>query len=985
PFTWSVIDGALPAGLTLAAGTGRIEGTPTAFGTSSFTVEAVDRRGTKATAVLELSVTSARLPVQVTSTSLTAAEQGTPYAASLTATGGVEPFTWSVIDGALPAGLTLAAGTGRIEGTPTAFGTSSFTVEAVDQRGTKATAVLELPVREARSILEHCGDLSSSATWAGGAVHRLTCPVTVPAGVELRIEAGATVLFDGGLNVEGALVVAGTAAAPVTLGSPDHGPRGQGMASIYLPVAASSLSMQHAVVIGSIAQGRDRSAISEPVVITDTIVNGHVKLDSNAGSVVLQRLTVGPTDYTYDSSGLSVDMAGGGTITITNNILTDTRTGIVVKAPQVSSPVVRDNTVTRASGLAVHVAADELSAEHLSGNTATGGTQPRLGLSGRLLGATSTADFQIPLTVLGTLTVPAGVELRIEAGATVLFDGGLNVEGALVVAGTAAAPVTLGSPDHGPRGQGMASIYLPVAASSLSMQHAVVIGSIAQGRDRSAISEPVVITDTIVNGHVKLDSNAGSVVLQRLTVGPTDYTYDSSGLSVDMAGGGTITITNNILTDTRTGILVKAEVASVSVLENQVQIEDPGFEPHDSSPLRGVGVAVVTNGDGPMPTVRDNAVRNAPGEAYVVTAQHLDLASVGGNVSVGSGEDAMLLGGTLRADATFPAENGLDYGVIGQSWSGPFGFLAVGSGVTLSIHEGADIPIGSRSGCGYGCFDPQLSHIYVEPGGFLRAGGSSSDPVTLRISKVDGPGQTWGGIYVEGSAVFAHSVVGDVHPSRAALQAERGQLIFRGEVKSPVDLTEEQQSAWVAVESCDPPGMEGIDAEDPSLPACFVDVSGVDWGDGRGPGPLGTGPTVCGLAIVGPWVGGSNEAVQTSALDCSSPADPWEAVAAELQNLCAQLGDDTACVTVDGYLGCTDTITRAAIELHPQALDILMVQEGEDYVAAFAASVQSLYVEGMASSSAKDLLQVSQGVADAAGAYLTLTSAAETCKAQFGY
>ncbi|WP_456600681.1 Ig domain-containing protein, partial [Blastococcus sp. SYSU DS0616] len=150
PYRWSVTTGSLPPGLSLSSASGRISGRPTASGTSSFTVEAVDRRGTKATAGLELSVTSARLPVQVTSTSLPDATVGERYGVRLHASGGRRPYRWSVTTGSLPPGLSLSSASGRISGRPTAFGTSSFTVEAVDRRGTKATAVLELSVTSAR-------------------------------------------------------------------------------------------------------------------------------------------------------------------------------------------------------------------------------------------------------------------------------------------------------------------------------------------------------------------------------------------------------------------------------------------------------------------------------------------------------------------------------------------------------------------------------------------------------------------------------------------------------------------------------------------------------------------------------------------------------------------------------------------------------------------------------------------------------------------
>ena len=55
---------------------------------------------------------------------------GSPYNGSITASGGVEPYNYSVSSGTLPAGLTLDSTTGALSGTPEMAGTFNFTMTA---------------------------------------------------------------------------------------------------------------------------------------------------------------------------------------------------------------------------------------------------------------------------------------------------------------------------------------------------------------------------------------------------------------------------------------------------------------------------------------------------------------------------------------------------------------------------------------------------------------------------------------------------------------------------------------------------------------------------------------------------------------------------------------------------------------------------------------------------------------------------------------
>ena len=85
-------------------------------------------------------------PLMITTQSLPDALLDAVYAADVEAVGGDRNYTWSVIDGSLPEGLSLNTGSGTIEGRPTVAGGSSFMIQVTSGDGQLTTRQFTITV-----------------------------------------------------------------------------------------------------------------------------------------------------------------------------------------------------------------------------------------------------------------------------------------------------------------------------------------------------------------------------------------------------------------------------------------------------------------------------------------------------------------------------------------------------------------------------------------------------------------------------------------------------------------------------------------------------------------------------------------------------------------------------------------------------------------------------------------------------------------------
>jgi hypothetical protein len=203
--------GSLPAGLQLNT-TGSIIGTPTGPiagqpNPATFTITVTD------SATTPFSVVSAQYsllinPAPVLSITATTLPNGTvnaSYSAAVSTKGGVTPFSWTILSGALPPGLALNQTSGQITGVPTQAGTYTFTPQVVDSsipaQTVKTGAPLTITVNTASTLKATTPPLPTGfvgTTYNGnlvatGGIPPYTWSVTagqLPSGLTLNAQTG---------------------------------------------------------------------------------------------------------------------------------------------------------------------------------------------------------------------------------------------------------------------------------------------------------------------------------------------------------------------------------------------------------------------------------------------------------------------------------------------------------------------------------------------------------------------------------------------------------------------------------------------------------------------------------------------------------------------------------------------------------------------------------------------------------------------------
>jgi hypothetical protein len=147
--------GALPSGVTFVDnhnGTATLSGTPVTGSQNTYNLTVTASNGIDPDAVLHVVLTD-EPPVSITTTTLPNAQVGTAYGAQVMASGGQPAYTFSVVGGALPPGLSLAPN-GQVTGIPTGPASTTYhvTVKVVDSAAPAQTDTKSIAITVTRGV-----------------------------------------------------------------------------------------------------------------------------------------------------------------------------------------------------------------------------------------------------------------------------------------------------------------------------------------------------------------------------------------------------------------------------------------------------------------------------------------------------------------------------------------------------------------------------------------------------------------------------------------------------------------------------------------------------------------------------------------------------------------------------------------------------------------------------------------------------------------
>ena len=500
PYTFSA--NGLPSGLFINS-LGQITGSPSALGTTTAAITVTDSTpGTHQTTTANLSIT-VNPALSITTLLLPGGYVGAPYSATVAATGGTSPYTFTATG--LPAGLSISAG-GAITGTPTLLGTSTPVITATDSTpGTHLTATANFSITINPGLVITTTTLPSGLTGTAYAGTVLatggTAPYTFTA---TGLPAGLSIGTNG--QITGSPTTAGTVTAAIT--------------------ATDSTAGTHLTTTANLSI----TIVQNVAITTSSLPNGFMGVAYSAAVAAIG----GTQPYTFTATGLpgglSMNTAGAitGSPTVTGSstavvTVTDSTPGTHLTATANLSITVNPGLAITTTSLPVGF----LNTAYSTTVTATGGTSPytftATGLPAGLsisaggaitgsptTGGTTTAAITVTDSTPGThLTKTANLSITINAGlaiiTTSLSSGVVAVPyNATVTAGGGTTPYTF-------------------TATGLPAGLSISTGGVITGSPTTAgtVTAAITVTDSTTGTHLTNTANLSITINPPLTISST--------------------------------------------------------------------------------------------------------------------------------------------------------------------------------------------------------------------------------------------------------------------------------------------------------------------------------------------------------------------------------------------------------------------------------------------------------------------------------
>ena len=144
------VTGSSNTSVTWTASGGTISSTgafvaPKVSSNTSVTITVTSKANPSVQATVTITVTPVG-PLAIVNSTLPEANISTPYAATLSATGGVTPYLWTLTSGSLPSGIQLQASSGALSGLTAVAGSYTFTAKVADSSGLSVSQAYTLTV-----------------------------------------------------------------------------------------------------------------------------------------------------------------------------------------------------------------------------------------------------------------------------------------------------------------------------------------------------------------------------------------------------------------------------------------------------------------------------------------------------------------------------------------------------------------------------------------------------------------------------------------------------------------------------------------------------------------------------------------------------------------------------------------------------------------------------------------------------------------------